>query len=123
MKKARYYIYRNLNGGETFSVKYRGIVIARLDTIHAINVEFKVSTAGRSRCLKNKERNVHAYAVAEKYRDNFVCFKGDTMKEVKYNPYVNDSFVYLNDQTVPVPVPKYARNVYFIGGKCYVKTN
>ena len=97
--KAKYYIYRNLNKGNCFSVKHKGKVILRGEEIEAVNVTFKVSKAGRERALKTGRRNVHAYAATDALP--FIPSVGwalvDIIGEVKYNPFVADHFT-LNGQ-------------------------
>jgi len=107
---AKYYIYRNLRTGG-FSVKYRGIVIDRFQSAIAENVVFKVNRGGRELVLKNKQKNVHAYVVVDKYIiiDNII----DHLEEIKYNPYKNSYFEYLNN-----PING-ADRVAFSGGKCF----
>lgn len=111
MTLAKYYIYRNLNSGTAFSVKHRGKVIYRGD-LSAKDVTFKVSKAGRARCLTQKKRNVHAYAVAETFKPSDQLIPLSV--EVWYNPYKTDRFMC---QDVPVTNSKTA---HFVNGKCYI---
>ena len=96
MNKAKYYIYRNLNKGG-FSVKHKGKVIAVSDKLKGINVKFKVSEAGRKRCLEQHVRNVHAYAVCDDVQ--YIDFKIEpkmysrNYQIVRYNPFKNDTFM------------------------------
>ena len=64
---AKYYIYRNLRTGG-FSVRHRGLVIDRLNTFVAEDVEFKVNEKGRQQVIKDHQKNVHAFVVADKYK-------------------------------------------------------
>jgi len=100
---AKYYLYRNLHTGG-FSVKHRGRVVGRGGTVVMQYAKFQVSERGRQRAVTSHQRNVHAFAVA----DNYTCFGEDWLpgylddnpifnekfKEVTYNPFRDDSFVY-----------------------------
>ncbi len=93
---ARYYIYRNLRT-KGFSIRYRGIVVDRLFTFSAEGVEFKVNELGRERVLKERQKNVHAFVVADKYKaEKYPILKGnllDNKSRVTYNPYTAAHFV------------------------------
>jgi hypothetical protein len=110
---AKYYIYRNLRTGG-FSVRYRGLVIDRLDKFLATGVQFQVSESGRRQVIAQGRKNVHAFVVAEKYskksRKNI-----DTSNKISYNPYTNSSFE-LNGRAI-----KTAKQVAFENGRCYVQ--
>lgn len=98
--KAKYYIYKNLHTG-TFSVKYRGKVIAHPTTVNAQGVEYRVSQNGRNRVLREKKKYVHAYVVCDAWQDRSdlyisgvaVEFLEMNFTEIKYNPYVSDCFM------------------------------
>jgi len=100
---AKYYLYRNLHTGG-FSVKQRGRVVGRGETILMKYVEFRVSEAGRNRAVSSQQRNVHAYAVADNYKvaypDNDLQLS-DKFREVTYNPFKDNSFVYV-DTGMPI---------------------
>jgi hypothetical protein len=56
-------LYRCLNRkGFVFSLRQNGRVVGHTDDITLANVEFKVNTAGHKRYLREKQRNVHAFA-------------------------------------------------------------
>lgn len=116
-REAKIYIYRNLNRGTDFSAKLRGKVMFRGDIV-ASNVQFKVSTAGRARVLKDKKRNVHAFAVAETIVEFTPVAQGKlkqcNLLEVKYNPYKGDTFMCEGE-----PIHE-AHTVYFYNGRCYI---
>ena len=90
---AKYYIYRNLHKGEFFSIKYRGVVVDRQESLIAHNVKLQVSAAGNKRAKQKQQRNVHAYVVADEYT---VIEKGVLLKtpvyEVIYKPMQHDAF-------------------------------
>ena len=76
----------------------RGKVLQHSTEFFLKDVEFKVSQAGRSRVLREKRKNVHA----------FVCGTPDQVeRKVKYNPYKYNSFVYA-DTLEPVYKVKWA---------------
>lgn len=111
--KAKFYIYRNLNCGNTFSVKYKGIVIDRLDNFTAHDCQLNVSEAGRKRALDTKKRNVHAFVVTDIYQTD----SGDDIDsnyELKYNPFKLDSFTCQGKKV------HYAKTVLFRDGKAYI---
>lgn len=116
--QAKYYIYRNLNRGKTFSIKHRGKVIDRRDMIEVYGVEFRVSSVGRERVLREGRRNVHAFAACDAY---ISAYQGgpptiDTagMVQVRYNPFEAEQF-----RANGIDIFK-ADYVVFIDGKCYV---
>jgi len=94
MRQAKYYIYRNLHTG-TFSVKYKGKVIAHPTTLTAHGVEFRVSQKGRAKVLAERKKYVHAFVVADEWYD-FSGIQVDDKRhltEVLYNPYKYRAFV------------------------------
>lgn len=99
MSKAKYYIYRNLHK-DTFSVRYKGKVIAHHDTILAKGVQFRVSEVVRQRVIAEKKKYVHAYVVCDSYeaKDGLghepwvSAARPEKNVEVKYNPYKQSSF-------------------------------
>ncbi len=96
MNAAKYYIYRNLHTGG-FSVKYKGRVIDRLNTMRATGVTFKVSEKGRQKVISEKRKNVHAFVVADKYTKERwpivpVIMDVDDSIKIRYNPYKGAHF-------------------------------
>lgn len=95
-----------------FSVRHRGKVVAYGDNILLQNVVFKVSEKGRQRVLREKRKNVHAYArgilidyrpFSEKDKElnapwgNSFSHKKEEL--VTYNPYKYSQFVRAEDET------------------------
>jgi hypothetical protein len=112
---AKYYIYRNLNRGG-FSIKHKGLVVDRVNTFEAENVEFRVSGASRNRARREQSRNVHAYIVCERYsRPHYPDIEG--MQQVYYHPLITDNFVLANTTT---PIHEASR-VVGICGKAYIQ--
>jgi hypothetical protein len=95
--KAKHKVYYNLHK-KCLSIMLRGKVLEHSTEFFLKDVEFRVSQAGRSRVLKEKRKNVHA----------FVCGTPDegwpvdqVERKVTYNPYKYNSFVY-SDTFEPV---------------------
>ena len=114
---AKYYIYRNLRTGG-FSVKYKGRVIDRPHTFSAYDVEFKVSEAGRQKVITEKQKNVHAFVVADKYKVRqypVVPVKQiDKYNRVSYNPYKAAHFMCAGQKIT------HAKELVFQNGCCYI---
>lgn len=68
------------------------------DNLVLLDVEFKVSESGRQRVIKEKRKNVHAFAIAKhvypipSHRVTALMDKR-TYRSATYNPYLYDSFV------------------------------
>ena len=107
----RVFVYFNLHK-KCFSIKAlegdrKGRVVAHSNTVLLESCKFKVSEAGRQRVLREKRKNVHAGVTG-------VWINGDRVeshyeflsmvgRQVTYNPYKYDSFVY---KTTEQPVDK-----------------
>lgn len=83
-------VYKNLRKN-CWSVLYQGIVAEYADTILLQDVKFVVSESGRQRVLKEKQKNVHAFAVGTFKSINSSNSFG-LKEEVSYNPYTGNSF-------------------------------
>ena len=112
MSAAKYYIYRNLRTGG-FSVKRRGRVVDRQQSLNAQDVTFKVNEIGRERVIKEKQKNVHAYVVCDKYY-LYSRQKVDKLRVITYNPYAANFFM-CNGHPIAD-----AEEVVFRDGKCYL---
>lgn len=66
----------------------------RASVVMLENCRFKIYENGRQKVLREKVKNVHAYVEPESY--NHLDDKLDVSKfrEIYYNPYKHDSFVY-----------------------------
>ena len=115
--KAKFYIYRNLRTGG-FSVRYRGLVIDRAFTLVAENVEFKVNELGRLKVIKERQKNVHAFVVADKYNAKKYPFlqkdKVDNLDRITYNPYTDTQFK-CNGKKINT-----ATKIAFQNGRCFL---
>ncbi len=113
MIEAKYYIYRNLHT-KGFSIKYRGKVVDRGNCFFGENVTFKVSELGRQRVITDTQKNVHAYAVCDKYYHAGAVQTGSDDKIISYNPYKVGNFIYNGKKIETADV------VLFTAGKCYL---
>jgi hypothetical protein len=104
MTKAAFYFYRNLHS-DVFSIKYGGKVVERLTRALIPSAGFKVNAKGREKVRTLKVKHVHAYVLTDDgYIRNLECAiegylsrmftTGYVAREVIYNPYKNDAFVY-----------------------------
>ena len=107
-----FYIYRNLHRGDSFSIRQRGKVVDRLTDLVAYDVRFSVSEAGRQRVLRERQKNVHAFVIAERYFEKF--FLVNDMIPITYNPYEGETFMCGGK-----PIHK-AHAVAFNCGRCYL---
>lgn len=110
---SKFFIYRNLHRGADFSVRYRGRVIHHLDELIAENVTFKVNEMGRQRCLREKQKNVHAFVVAENYIP-YASLTSDGRSQICYDPYTAGQFICDGHSITQ------AASVLFLHGKCYL---
>lgn len=111
--KAKYYIYKNLHTGG-FSVRFRGKVVDRLNNFTASNIKFKVSEYGRQRVILENRKNVHAFAVADKYKGLINKeYKLDNLPAVMYNPYLHKQFKCNGTDIYD------ANEIVFKNGKCF----
>lgn len=106
-------IYRNLHHGLAFSIMENGRVIERLENLEAWGATFTVSEKGRQRVLREKQKNVHAFVVVERYRA--IRRNVDGMARIGYNPYEAGHFVVDGN-----PIHE-AKKVVFTGGRCYLE--
>ena len=98
----RVFVYFNLHK-KCFSIKAlegadKGRVIAHRDTVVLDGCKLMVSEAGRQRVLREKRKNVHAgvsgtWINGDRVESHFE-FLSMVGRQVTYNPYKYDSFVY-----------------------------
>ena len=110
---AKFYIYRNLRT-KGFSIKKRGRVIDHDNYFEAHDVTFKVNELGRQRVIKNKQKDVHAFVVTDKYYYTSMHQEVDKLPEITYNPYKCPYFL-CNGKHITQ-----ADKVLFKDGKCYL---
>ena len=113
MKKvAKMQVYKNLNNG-LWSVRYKGKVIAHKSALILSDVDFRVSEAGRQRVLRERQKNVHAYA-----NGNIIeALPNAQVIEATYNPY-DVSYFYLKGDKTPIYSAKFA--IFNEQGKLFV---
>lgn len=87
------YVYRNLKhkGKKVYSLKQGSLVVAHSSDLFLVNCSFKVNTKGVERIRKNKRKEVVAFVCGYVGQLNF--FGKSDKKVVKFNPYLNDTFV------------------------------
>lgn len=121
-KRAKTYIYRNLNSGG-FSSKFKGKVMSRFGGIHkatngiAMVEEFRVSDTVRQKIVATGKKQVHAYVMVDMLFQTNQHFNLDNHPQVKYNPRY-DTFFYVTDGT-PIDDVKF---VVFQDDKVYAFT-
>ena len=93
-------VYKNLNNG-LFSIKQAGLVVAHVESVTLSDVIFKVNQAGRNRVLKERQKNVHAFAIGLVESVNTIN-NTDGAVAVSYDPYKFDYFYFKqnNDKAV-----------------------
>ncbi len=115
--RAKYYVYRNLRTGG-FSIRYRGRVINRLFTFVVYGVELKVNESGRQKVIQTRQKNVHAFVVADKYIAKKYPYidvtEVDKYNRITYNPYIDTHFM-CNGKKIQT-----AKQVAFQNGICYL---
>lgn len=94
-------VYWNLHKN-IWSIMKKGKVIGHRDTILLKDVRFIVSQAGRNRVLKEKKKNVHAFA------EGIIVENGDCKKkeQIIYNPYKFQYFYYKSDESIALIADK-----------------
>ena len=108
--RAKHKVYYNLHK-KCLSIMLRGKVLQHSTEFFLKDVEFRVSQAGRSRVLKEKRKNVHAFVCGvpdETWRTDLgAMVTAMAGRKVTYNPYKYNSFVYA-DNLEPVYKVKWA---------------
>ena len=96
-------VYWNLHKN-LWSVRHKGRVISHQGTVCLNNVTFRVQPAGRDRVRREGKKNVHAFACGEyglvaREAFNGTLFDKHLGRNITYNPYKYDTFVYSDDLT------------------------
>lgn len=86
-------VYRNLTK-KCYSVQQAGIVVAYLNELEVTEATFAVNQAGRRKCIREKQKNVHAFIIGKFASGQIGTTSHETgcMVPVGYNPYRFDSF-------------------------------
>lgn len=114
----RYRVYRNINNGMiSIRCTKNNLVVGHAASVDLIDCKYIVFDSGRDRVLKEKRKNVHAFVEGEivcahkfkPYRKREIIYTdrvdvdgigvGLERIQIKYNPYVHDSFVNVVDGT------------------------
>ena len=96
-------VYRNLHKN-CWSVRDNktGRVVQHLDEIHLRDADLVVRPGGREKVLREKRKNVHAFAKGQvtawlsQLSEEYEAYP---TKQIVYNPYLYDSFVYVTSKT------------------------
>ncbi len=107
-------VYYNLHKF-CWSVRVKGKVISHLAELELKNVSFRVQPGGRLRAVAEQARNVHAFARGEIVEESEIDSETPIGREITYNPFKYESFVYVDDES---PVYNVSR-AYFVGKKVY----
>ena len=91
----------------------KGLVIAYANDVVLFNPVLKVSKAGRDRVLRERKKNVHAGVIGDwdpaQYKPaRTVELWATGGREVTYNPYKYEQFVYKTTETPVDNRPRYA---------------
>lgn len=109
-------IYWNLNSG-CWSIRQKSKVVAHSDFLALLDVKPVVSEKGRQRVIRTGRKNVHAYLEGIISLD--LILLGDTERQIRYNPYQNISFYFINKNS-DVEYMIHAETVLFTSdGKVY----
>ena len=99
-------VYFNLHK-KVFSVRHKGKVIAHVCNAMLKDVTYVVQPAGRAKVLRERKKNVHAFARGELIRRlPVVNYQGNL---AKYNPYKAATFVDKDDE------PLYNSDIAYLG--------
>ena len=102
-------VYRNLHKN-CWSVRDNttGRVLRHVDEIHLLDADLVVRPAGREKVLREKRKNVHAFAkgdvtawiprLPEGWHLNKDEYEAYDTTQIIYNPYLYDSFVYVDSK-------------------------
>lgn len=83
--------YRCLNRkGFVFSIRQNSLVVGHSNNIILKDCSLVVNESGKKRCLKDKERNVHAYIKG--MIGSFNDIKSSFSFNLSYNPYLERGF-------------------------------
>ena len=104
-------VYRNLKYGKDarplYSIIYDGRVVSRRHRVLLSNVVFKVNENGRKRVLRERRKNVHAFAIGTLVGKRGCmgqdCNGKDFGIRVHYNPYGYGKFMCMSTSP-PIPL-------------------
>lgn len=114
-------VYYNLHK-KTFSIQYKGLVIAHADYVKLNNVEFRVRQGGMEKVRAEMSKNVHAFVIGDLV--DFIAYpstdipSATSSKSITYDPYKYDTFVY-RDTEEPVTSAREVEMINQPGGKIF----
>jgi hypothetical protein len=117
----RVMVYYNLHK-KTFSIQYKGLVIAHADYVKLNNVEFRVRQGGMEKVRAEMSKNVHAFVIGDLV--DFIAYpstdipSATSSKSITYDPYKYDTFVY-RDTEEPVTSAREVEMINQPGGKIF----
>jgi len=106
-------VYRNLHTG-TFSIldAQTNLVLGHASDVMLCHAHFQVREAGRQRVLREKKKNVHAFAVGIYISGDIAWRHTESWDIATYNPYVAGDFL---DASTGRPVTGTYLYVYLSG--------
>ncbi len=94
-------VYRNLHNGKlsVMAININGdmTVVAHTESVCIKDAKLTVNETGRQRVIREKQKNVHAFVSGRIVLN--AKFDNRDVREVTYNPYKYESFVYKEDET------------------------
>ena len=119
-------VYWNLHK-KCYSVRHKGKVIDHVPYVALRDVQWVVQPAGRQRVLRERKKNVHAFARGTWLRGNNELDLsnqelGLTKRQpVKYNPYQHKSFVLRQAEDIDITHSDYATlgSTYYVSEDTY----
>jgi len=117
----RVMVYYNLHK-HTFSIQYKGLVIAHANYVKLNNVEFRVRQGGKEKVRTEMSKNVHAFVIGDLI--DFIPYPSTEIpsatgsKSITYDPYKYDTFVY-RDTEEPVTSAREVEMINQPGGKIF----
>jgi len=120
-KGKRVMVYYNLHK-HTFSIQYKGLVVAHANYVKLGNVEFRVRQGGLEKVRDEKKKNVHAFVIGDlidyvEYPSTDIPTPSSS-KIITYDPYKDSSFVY-KDNEKPVYNANEVEMINQPGGKIF----
>lgn len=91
-------VYRNLRHN-CLSIRRQGIVLGHAQAVQLQNVRFVVQPAGRQKVLRERQKNVHAFARGKLLGATNDLPEGlNRLVRVSYNPFKHSSFYRVTDE-------------------------
>ncbi len=107
MNTNRVEVYKNLTRG-CWSVRdlKTGRVIDHVNQIYIKDAKLVVRPAGRQKVLDTKQKNVHAFirGQVDHSKEGWIKNRFNSLAEVKYNPYENETFIQINSDGTSIPI-------------------